>query len=594
MRHRKTLGFCVDIAHAQSLNQAFIEAGVKSAAVWGNDPERADKFSQHASGELEVLLNCSVAVEGYDDPSIECVLLARPTESVVLYPQMVGRGLRVHRKLGGPNQLFPFQKDAIDNIASDYQNGLNKLLLVLPTGMGKTVVISQLPRLFLKRILILVHTEELAAQAVKKISHWNPTEKVGLEMSTSYASANDRIVVGGVQTLGRAGSSRLAMLKKEDFDVVVVDEAHHATSDSYQRVIQHFGLQFGSVGSERLLLGVTATPMRGDGSSLGNVFEKISFQYSILQAVREGWLSTPVGLRITTNTMLDSVTSLLGDLNLGQLSLAVNTPGRNRLIVEAWKTHAVLESDNGKTDCLIMDVADNSGRHSLMSVGSLFGLPSKLRLKNTNILDAVEAFEKAKLTHPQVNFEELENLDDVTTVAQRASLLSDTPPEEVAESPNRWQKDCFENFELCLPNKESVRIWSSKLGTWNVSGTIRGSRIETKSYQCFTDALYAADQITATLGGREISAFINRDSRAAWLKDPIADHQKRVIIRFCKELGRTAPDFAKMSRKDGVIIINKLIVAKGREDSFREELTSCGCGNPGARPPCSFCSQQTG
>lgn len=558
MRHRKTLAFCVDIAHSKKLSEAFQAAGVRSEAVWGIDPDREKKLDMHASGEIDVLTNCAFLTEGYDDPSIQCVLLGRPTQSPVLYPQMVGRGLRIVRKKDGTFQLLPPQVEAIECIMSDLSNGLNKLLLVLPTGVGKTVVIAQLPKLFKRRIMFLVHTDELASQAVATIKAWNLTERVGMEMGDSYASVNDRIVVASVQTLGRQGSSRLAFFKKEDFDVIAIDEAHHATSETYQRIIKHFGLDMGSIITNRLLLGVTATPKRGDGSGLGNVFEKISFQYSILQAVKDGYLVNPIGLRISTNTRLDNVATQAGDLNLQQLSLAVNTPGRNRLIVESWLEHATTDTEE-KTDCLIMDVADNGARHSLMSIGTLFGLPAKLKLNDKNVLEAVEDFEKAQLTHPEVNFSQLEDLNDVTTFAERVSLLSDTPPEEVAESPYRWYKTALGTFHLALPNNEQVRIWADILDRWYVAGTIRGSRIAEKAYKSFEGALYGAEQIIQTLGGRELNAFIKRESKVKWLKDPIADHQSRSIERLCIRLGKAVPDFSRMSKKDGILVLNKLI-----------------------------------
>lgn len=557
-RYRKTLAFCVDIAHSKALSKAFQDAGVRAEAVWGVDPDREKKLEMHSSGEIDVLANCAFLTEGYDDPSLECVLLGRPTESSVLYPQMIGRGLRIFHKKDGILELLPPQREAIDNIMSDFHNGLNNLLLVLPTGVGKTVVVAQLPKLFSRRIMFLVHTDELATQAVETIKLWNPAERVGMEMGDCYASIDDRIVVASVQTLGRLGSSRLAFFKKEDFDVIAIDEAHHATSDSYQRIIKHFGMGVGSLERDRLLLGVTATPRRGDGTGLGNVFEKISHQYSILQAVKDGYLVNPVGLRISTDIRLDSVARLGDDFNQRQLSLAVNTPERNRLIVQSWLTHATTDSEK-KTDCLIMDVADNGTRHSLMSMGTLFGLPAKLNLNDKSLLEAVEEFETAQLSHPRVNFNELEDLANVNTYAEAVSLLSDTPPEEVSSSDYLWCKTPLGTFQLSLPEGESVRLWRDLLDVWHVSGTIRGSRLGEKPYKSFADALYVADQLVQTLGGRELNTFIRRESKAKWHKDPIADATKRSISRYCQRLGRNLPDFTRMSKRDGMLVLNKLI-----------------------------------
>lgn len=120
----QTIGFTADIKHAQDLAAMFAHYGVKAEAVWGDDPERADKISRHKSTETTVLLNCGVLTEGYDDPQIACVLLARPTKSGVLYTQMVGRGTR----------LFPGKTGliVIDVVDASSKNSL----LTLPTLMG--------------------------------------------------------------------------------------------------------------------------------------------------------------------------------------------------------------------------------------------------------------------------------------------------------------------------------------------------------------------------------------------------------------------------------------------------------------------------
>lgn len=122
--NRPTIGFTADIRHAVNLAQMFVHYGVKAEAVWGDDPERSDKIARSKSGETVVLLNCGILTEGYDDPQISCILLARPTKSGVLYCQMVGRGTR----------LFLGKSDCIviDVVDATSKNNL----LTLPTLMG--------------------------------------------------------------------------------------------------------------------------------------------------------------------------------------------------------------------------------------------------------------------------------------------------------------------------------------------------------------------------------------------------------------------------------------------------------------------------
>lgn len=121
---RPTIGFTANIQHAADLCAMFVHYGVKAEYVWGEDPERKDKIARHKSCETTVLLNCGVLTEGYDDPQISCILLARPTRSGVLYCQMVGRGTRLFL---GKNDCI-----VIDVVDASSKNSL----LTLPTLMG--------------------------------------------------------------------------------------------------------------------------------------------------------------------------------------------------------------------------------------------------------------------------------------------------------------------------------------------------------------------------------------------------------------------------------------------------------------------------
>jgi len=98
LKDRQTLCFCVDVAHTHSLADAFNRAGIPAGAVSG-DMDRADRFKVLAdfhAGRIQVLANCMVLTEGYDEPSVTGIILARPTKSALLYTQMIGRGTRLH------------------------------------------------------------------------------------------------------------------------------------------------------------------------------------------------------------------------------------------------------------------------------------------------------------------------------------------------------------------------------------------------------------------------------------------------------------------------------------------------------------------
>jgi superfamily II DNA or RNA helicase len=128
-RPRKSVAFTVNIEHAQDLAKAFRQHGIAAEASWGTDPERAAKLARHKSGETLVLTNCAILLEGYNDPSIACIILARPTKSSLLFTQAIGRGTRLFE--GKANCLI------IDVVDSTKRHSLASLASLL--GLPKTL-----------------------------------------------------------------------------------------------------------------------------------------------------------------------------------------------------------------------------------------------------------------------------------------------------------------------------------------------------------------------------------------------------------------------------------------------------------------------
>ncbi len=242
----------------------------------------------------------------------------------------------------------PYQVEALTAIKERREQGVQEQLIQLFTGAGKTVIFASL-RSFLAlpgKILFLVHTEELADQARDRIREWNPGVSVGVEMAGRSCSPDDSLVVASVATLGRAGSNRLDNFAPAEFDVLVVDEAHHTVAESYRRILRHFGFDRyarpdgqagdGRPSHSRLLLGVTATTERGDGEGLEGVFEDIVYRFPMVKAIREGWMVNFKTFRVHTEVQLDNVPTKGNQFQRKALSLAVNTPNRNAEIVAKW------------------------------------------------------------------------------------------------------------------------------------------------------------------------------------------------------------------------------------------------------------------
>jgi superfamily II DNA/RNA helicase len=129
---RRTIVFCVDVAHAKDVHRAFAEAGIRAAPVWGelSRDQRRSTLAGFSAGEIDVVTNCNVLTEGFDEPRVDCVIMARPTRSKLLYAQMVGRGTRLH-----PGKKDLMVIDVADNSRTHQLPGLHSLFN-LPLNMN--------------------------------------------------------------------------------------------------------------------------------------------------------------------------------------------------------------------------------------------------------------------------------------------------------------------------------------------------------------------------------------------------------------------------------------------------------------------------
>ncbi|MBR4193571.1 MAG: DEAD/DEAH box helicase [Oscillospiraceae bacterium] len=213
--------------------------------------------------------------------------------------------------------LRPYQQEAKEAIFREWDQGHSKTLLVLPTGTGKTIVFSAVTEECVRagsRVLILAHRGELLDQAQDKL-----LKSTGLRCSVEKAEETSlhswfRVTVGSVQTLMR--EKRLAQFSPSHFSHIIIDEAHHCLSDSYQRVLEHF--------SAARVLGVTATPDRGDMRNLGQYFESLAYEYTLPKAIREGYLCPIKAQTIPLKLDLTGVGVQNGDFKAGDLGTALD------------------------------------------------------------------------------------------------------------------------------------------------------------------------------------------------------------------------------------------------------------------------------
>jgi len=208
---------------------------------------------------------------------------------------------------------------------------VDRTLAVLATGLGKTIIFSTVAEEAArkgKRVLILAHREELIAQASDKFhrvsgmtaaiemaNRREGMQPVGMELfgdaQAPVGSNYPPVVVSSVQTMVR----RLDKFPADHFDLVVVDEAHHAAAKTYTTILDHYNAK---------VLGVTATPDRGDKKALGQVFEDVAFRYDIRDAIDDGWL-VPIRQQFVQakDLNLTRCRTTAGDLNAGDLEAAM-------------------------------------------------------------------------------------------------------------------------------------------------------------------------------------------------------------------------------------------------------------------------------
>ena len=214
-------------------------------------------------------------------------------------------------------ELRPYQSEAKAAVFTQWDKGARKTLVVLPTGCGKTIVFAKVAEECVRqgnRVLILAHRGELLEQAADKIKKSTNLGCATEKAEQSCLGSWFRITVGSVQSMQR--EKRLSQFSDDYFNVIIIDEAHHCISDGYQKVLQHF--------PDAKVLGVTATPDRGDMRNLGEFFESLAYEYTLPKAIREGYLSPIKAMTIPLQLDLSGVSIQSGDFKAGDIATALD------------------------------------------------------------------------------------------------------------------------------------------------------------------------------------------------------------------------------------------------------------------------------
>lgn len=226
-------------------------------------------------------------------------------------------------------KLRPYQLESVERVFEEWRKGRRRTLLVLPTGTGKTIVFSKIIEECVRngeRVLVLAHRGELLEQAADKLE-----KSTGLTCAVEKAEHTSigswsRVVVGSVQSM--AQEKRLSRFDADHFDTIIIDEAHHALSNTYKTVLDHF--------DQAKVLGVTATPDRGDMQNLGQMFESLAHEYSLPNAIKDGFLSPIKALTLPIEIDVSAVKQSSGDFSVSGLGTALD-PYLDDIAKQMWE-----------------------------------------------------------------------------------------------------------------------------------------------------------------------------------------------------------------------------------------------------------------
>lgn len=236
-------------------------------------------------------------------------------------PTQRGRGLKAERL-----ELRKYQQEALDALEAMRQNRETIALLYHATGTGKTVTAVMDAKRCGGRVLFVAHTLELVRQAFDTFRRLWPEVSVG-RFGDSIKEPEAHVVCGSIQSV----ALNLELFRDDDFAYLIIDEAHHASADTYQKVLACFRPKF--------TLGLTATPERADDVNILEIFKNTAHKLDIQTAVEIGALVPVRCIRIHTNIDMTKVRFNSVQYNIRDLDVKICVTGRNQLIVDTWLSY---------------------------------------------------------------------------------------------------------------------------------------------------------------------------------------------------------------------------------------------------------------
>eukprot|EP00835_Amoeboradix_gromovi_P002455 NODE_140_length_17926_cov_0.139620.p1 type:complete len:622 gc:universal NODE_140_length_17926_cov_0.139620:10425-8560(-) len=255
--------------------------------------------------------------------------------------------------------LRSYQMQCIESIKKAISKGIYRQIVSMPVGSGKTFTFAHLSAQLVngdRKTLILAHRMELLMQAAITCKAIMPKANVQIDQGIKRAHVrNADIIVASVQSLVSKKSNRLSNYNPDDFKLIVVDECHHAVTNSYKKIFTHFGYFDDEKPVDIPLIGFTATPSRDDHKQLGEIFEHLTYHKDIVDLIKDGHLCPVVVVGIKSKLVIEArQNSSKSDFSKLQLQYSINTKDRNDFIVKSYFEHAA--NDRKSTLVFAVDI----------------------------------------------------------------------------------------------------------------------------------------------------------------------------------------------------------------------------------------------
>lgn len=242
-------------------------------------------------------------------------------------------------------QLRDYQEDCLRAVREAWRNGIDRQLVVLPTGAGKTVVMSHIIKGRHGRAMFIAHRNELIEQTYRCMTQVIEDGRTILTCKMQDWKSAD-IIIATVQSINKETLKSIS--RYGDLQTLIVDEAHHSTARSYRTILEHFNPSMvdpdPKPSSHLLIVGCTATPTRTNGVPLKGIYREMVYSLPIVNLIRSKHLARVEARSVIVPTREDLVVrTRAGDYVQGDI-LQLNTPLRNQIIVDSYKKHAITPS----------------------------------------------------------------------------------------------------------------------------------------------------------------------------------------------------------------------------------------------------------